>query len=386
VSTEPLRVLMVAARYLPDIGGIETHIDEVSRRLAKSSDFEITVLATDRTRSRPRREVIDGVTVLRVPAWPSNRDYYLAPGIASVVGQRGRWDVVHCQGIHTPVPVLAMLTARRARTPYVVTFHTGGHTLAHRNSLRTLQWRAIGPLLRNAASLAAVSRFEADTLSAQARLDGKPITVIRNGGTLPPPVPGTQVIPGRIVSPGRLERYKGHHRVIEALPQVIRGNPDAHLVIIGGGQYEAELWKFAERHGVTDRVTVTELPPADREEMATALAQASVVAAMSDYESQGIAVTEALSVGRPVVGCDIAAIGELVAQGLVQGVPPEASSSRIAEQLLKAMSAPRPATRPELPTWDTAAQELGELYLSTAGRRSNLRAGVSPSSSVHSGA
>lgn len=359
---------MVAARYLPDLGGIEMHVDEVSRRLAKAGDFKITVLATDRTRSRPRREIIEGVTVLRVPAWPSNRDYYFAPGIVGLIGQRGSWDIVHCQGVHTLVPVLAMLTARRARIPYVVTFHTGGHTLAHRNALRGLQWRAIGPLLRKSASLVAVSRFEAETMSAQARLEGKPISVIRNGGTLPSPTAGTRVIPGRIVSCGRLERYKGHHRVIEALPEVIRSNPAAHLAIIGGGPYEAELWKFAERYGVTDRVTITELPAADRKAMATVLAQASVVAAMSDYESQGIAVSEALSVGRPVVGCDIAAIGELVAEGLVHGVPTEATASVIAGQLLKAMSAPPQTARPRLPTWDAAALELGQLYLSTAGR------------------
>ena len=67
MSAKPLRVLMVTARYLPDMGGIETHVNEVSRRLAMNGDFEITVLATDRTRSRPDREVIEGVTVLRVP-------------------------------------------------------------------------------------------------------------------------------------------------------------------------------------------------------------------------------------------------------------------------------------------------------------------------------
>lgn len=102
-----------------------------------------------------------------------------------MVSQRGRWDIIHCQGIHTPVPVLAMLAAKRAVVPYVVTFHTGGHTLRHRNALRTIQWRVVGPMLRRASSLVAVSRFEADTLSAQARLGDKPIIVIRNGGTLP---------------------------------------------------------------------------------------------------------------------------------------------------------------------------------------------------------
>ena len=372
MSTEPLRVLMVAARYLPDMGGIEMHVDEVSRRLAKTGDFEVTVLATDRTRSRPRREIIDGVTVLRVPAWPSSRDYYLAPGIAGVVGQRDRWDLVHCQGIHTPVPVLAMLTARRARTPYMVTFHTGGHTLSYRNALRAIQWRLVGPLLRKAASLVAVSRFEANTLSAQARLGNKPITVIRNGGTLPPPPPGTQVIPGRIVSCGRLERYKGHHRVIEALPDVVRVNSEAHLTIIGRGPYEAELLDSAKHHGVADRVTIKELPPADRQAMATALAEASVIAAMSDYEAHPVAVMEALSVGRPVVGYDIAGIGELVSEGLVHGVTPGELPSTVAEQLLKAMSAPTSAAPPELPTWDTSAEELGQLYLATADRGPKL--------------
>jgi glycosyltransferase involved in cell wall biosynthesis len=368
MSAGPMRVLMVSASYLPEMGGTETHMREVSSRLAKTGDFEITVLAADRTRSRPRVEVIDGITVLRVPAWPSNRDYYLAPRIASVVGYRGTWDLVHCQGVHTPVSVLAMRAAARARTPYMVTFHSGGHTLPHRNALRSLQWRVIGPLLRKAASLVAVSRFEADSLSAQAHLGGRPVTVIPNGGTMPPPAPGTRSIPGRIVSAGRLERYKGHHRLIEALPHVIRGHADAHLVILGGGSYEAELRNFARRHGVAERVTIRRLPTAEREAMATAMAEASVVAAMSDYESQGITVLEALSLGRPVVGCDVAAISELVAEGLVRGVAPKASPTALARQLLEAMSAPAPAALPQLPTWDTSAEELRQLYLSSAGR------------------
>jgi glycosyltransferase involved in cell wall biosynthesis len=358
---------MVAARYLPDMGGIETHVHEVSQRLAGTGEFEITILATDRTRNRPVREVIGGVTVLRVPAWPRNRDYYLAPGIAQVAGRRGRWDIVHCQGIHTPVPVLGMLAAGRARTPYMVTFHTGGHTLAHRNALRNLQWRAVGPLLRNAAALVAVSPFEASTLAEQARLGGKPITVIRNGGTLPPPAPGTRVIPGRIVSCGRLERYKGHQRVIEALPEVVASDPDGHLVIIGRGPYEAELRDCATRHGVADRVTITQLPPDDRVAMATAMAEASVIAALSDYEAHPVAVMEALSVGRPVVGYDIAGIGDLVAEKLVRGVVPGSPAATVAAQLLETMRAAAPAVLPQLPTWDSSAAELGQLYLSTAG-------------------
>ena len=131
-----------------------------------------------------------------------------------------------------------MIAARRSGIPYLVTFHTGGHTLRHRNALRSIQWRLVGPLLRNAVSLIGVSRFEADSLSELSRLRGKPVAVIRNGGTLPPASQALSPVPGRIVSSARLERYKGHHRVIEALPYIIGDVPDAHLLVLGKGPYK----------------------------------------------------------------------------------------------------------------------------------------------------
>jgi glycosyltransferase involved in cell wall biosynthesis len=360
---------MVCARFLPDTGGVETHVYEVARRFSGLDGFDITVLATDRTRSMPRREVLEGITVLRVPAWPRGRDYYLAPGIAAVVGQRDRWDLVHCQGIHTPVPVLAMLAARRVGIPYVVTFHTGGHSLRHRNAMRSTQWRLTGRLLRNAVSLVGVSRFEAESLSEQAHLRGKPVTVIRNGGTLPPASAGTAAVSGRIVSSGRLERYKGHHRVIEALPHVMRDVPDAHLLVLGTGPYEAKLRELARRLGVVDRVTITHLPPADREGMARVLAESSVVAALSDYEAHPVAVMEALSVGRPVVGYDIAGIGELVSEGWVRGVTPGAPAISVARSLVEAMSASSLVDPAKLPTWDSSVDQLAQVYLASVGYR-----------------
>ena len=134
-NERPLRVLMVCPRYFPEVGGTETHVREVARRISGLGSFEITVLTTDRSRELPRQQVVDGITVLRVPAWPRGRDYYLAPGIATVIGQRG-WDLVHCQGIHTPVPLLAMISARRR--------HPLSHHLPHRRPLVRPQERHAG--------------------------------------------------------------------------------------------------------------------------------------------------------------------------------------------------------------------------------------------------
>lgn len=360
----PLRVLMVCPRYLPEVGGTEMHVHEVTRRLSALGSFEITVLATDRSRRLPRQDVVAGTSVLRVPSWPRRRDYYLAPGIGAVIRQR-RWDLVHCQGIHTPVPLLAMIAARRVGIPYLVTFHTGGHSSRLRNAMRTTQWRLAGPLLRHAASLIAVSHFEALGLARHARLGDKQVIVIRNGGALPPPRTGAVAVPGRIVSSGRLERYKGHHRVIEALPHVTREIPEAHLLILGSGPYERNLRKLARHLGVSDRVTIRHVAPADRQGMATALAGASVVAALSDYEAHPVAVMEALSVARPVVGYDIAGIGDLIAEGWVRGVPFGAPAAAVAQELVKAMSSQSLMDHVQLPSWDSCADQLAHVYLSS---------------------
>src|ERR1043166_5306855 len=77
---EALRIVMVCARYHPLTGGIETHVHETARRLADRA-CTVDVLTTDTTGELPRQEQIDGISILRVPAWPSWSDARFAPRI-----------------------------------------------------------------------------------------------------------------------------------------------------------------------------------------------------------------------------------------------------------------------------------------------------------------
>jgi glycosyltransferase involved in cell wall biosynthesis len=363
-KSRPLRVLEVSQRYFPDLGGTESHIHEVTTRINRLDDIDITVLATDRSRQLPRSErTAEGFDVIRRNAYPRNRDYYLAPGIARVITQ-GDWDLVHFQGVHTFVPPLGMLAARRAKVPYMLTFHTGGHSSPSRSAIRDSQWKVLTPLLRGAVRLIAVSRFERRRFEDATGIDASHFTVISNGGSLPElPEPVTPV-PGRIVSSGRLEKYKGHHRVIEALAELRRRDPEAHLVILGGGPYEGELRALASRLGVAEHVQMYQVDPRDRGAMATELASAQVLAALSDYEAHPVAIMEALTLGTPVVGFDVAGTGDLVEDGLVTGLPTTAAAADVADALEKAMLAgPRVlGDDVDFPTWDTCAAQLADVY------------------------
>jgi glycosyltransferase involved in cell wall biosynthesis len=331
---------------------------------------DVTVLTSDPGGKLPVREEVEGVHVRRVRAWPADRDYYFAPGIYREI-VRGRWDIIHCQCYHTLVTPVAMLAALRSRTPYVLTFHSGGHSSGLRNAIRGIQREVLRPLLARADKLIGVSRFEADFFRKHLRLPRSKFIVVYNGSTLPV-VEGLSDEPRQpnlIVSVGRLERYKGHQRAIAALPGILKERPDARLRIVGGGPYEAELRRLAEQLGVASQVEIGAIPPGDRAGMARVLASAALVVLFSEYEAHPVSVMEALAMGCPVLVTDTSGLGELADLGLVHRVPMASSDDEIAGAVLSELEHPLRRQAPNLPTWDGCAARLVGVYRSVLGAR-----------------
>ena len=357
-----LRVLFVTPRYAPYTGGVEMHVAQVARRVV-ARGAQATVLTTDVSGALPRAEQIDGVTIRRVRAYPAQRDYYFAPELQRVIAQ-GAWDIVHVQSYHTLVAPLAMWAAWRARLPYVLTFHGGGHSSRLRHTLRGVQQWTLRPLLARAVRLIAVAQFEVELYSRRLRLPQQRFVVIPNGADLTSVIPASLPAPAGtlIASVGRLERYKGHHRVIAALPGVLAQRPDARLWIAGSGPYEPELRQLAAQLGVTDRVEIEAVPPSDRTMMREALARTALVVLLSEYETHPIAVLEALSLQRPVLVARTSGLAELADRGWARAVPLDSTPDQIAAAMLEQLRRPLRPDDLQLPTWDECASELLILY------------------------
>ena len=367
-----LRVLLVAARYIPYVGGLETHVYEVGRRLA-GAGVEVTVLTTDVSGTLPTVEEFEGKQIRRVRAWPANRDYYFAPGIYKAITQ-GQWDIIHCQGYHNLVPPLAMLAALRANVPFVLSFHSGGDVTSLRKALRRVHWEMLRPLLSHAQKLIAVSRFEADYFQDHLRLPAERFIVIPNGAfpaqTMNPTMVTVDALDSAplILSVGRLERYKGHQRVIAAMPKVLEQIPDAKLRIAGTGPYESNLWEMARKLGLERHVEIRAVAPEDRGGMAALLSRANLIALLSEYESQGIAVMEALALRRPVLVANNTALREFAGLDLVYGVPLDSTPEQVARAMVHQLQQPILPQNIALPTWDDCASSLLALYQTIARR------------------
>lgn len=115
---------------------------------------------------------------------------------------------------------------------------------------------------------------------------------------------------------GRLQRWKGMHYLIEAMPAILREHPDAHCVIVGGQhafepEYPDQLRRRVADANLGDHVTFAGL----QHNIPHWMQAMDLVVHASDKEPFGIVVIEAMALGKPVAATDTAGPTEIISHG-----------------------------------------------------------------------
>ena len=165
-----------------------------------------------------------------------------------------------------------------------------------------------------------------------------------------------------LASIGRLERYKGHHRVIAAFPEVLGRSRRRRCKVVGSGPYEDELRRQARELGIADRVEFTSIPADRPEAMAELLGRISLVVLMSEFETHPLVALEAAAAGCRLLVADASGLGELARDGFARAIPLEESPEAVGRAAVEELAKPPPEKRPTLSSWDECAEELLRLY------------------------
>ena len=170
--------------------------------------------------------------------------------------------------------------------------------------------------LRHADAVVAVSGFTQKALERLMDVATEKITLIHNGVNTErfTPGPRNNVLMDRhdlhgkqiILTVGRIVPRKGLDTVIRALPQIRQQAPNAHYLVVGGGDYRPMLEQLAGMVGVTDHVTfagrVAEEELVDYYRLCDLFAMPNRDMPDGDTEGFGLVFLEANACAKPVVG------------------------------------------------------------------------------------
>ena len=115
-----LRVLMMAQRYKPYIGGVEKHVEQVAEALARRN-CKVTVLTTRPDARLPERERVGATDIIRLPTGIDRNPLLLLKWFASNREMMREFQIVHC---HDFIPILLWATPFRMVLPGRLIFAT----------------------------------------------------------------------------------------------------------------------------------------------------------------------------------------------------------------------------------------------------------------------
>ena len=353
----PLRILALLTDGFGSTGGIGRYNRDLLGALAASA-------CTDRVVALPRIGVVLGSDVPpKITQRAAQRDrvrYSLQATHMGVTG--GPWSLIFCG--HLFMAPLAALLSRLLRIPYWLQLH--GIEAWQRPS------RVTAAAVQSAEVVTAVSRYTrhrflqwseiapdrvrvlANTVEARFQPGPKPLALIERHG-----LAGRRVA----LTVSRLaasERYKGHDRVIAAMPAVLRRVPDAVYLIAGDGDDRTRLEGLVASAGLATSVSFAgavldrELPDYYR------LADTFVMP--STGEGFGIVFLEAAATGLPVIAGNRDGSVDALADGvlgiLVDPDNPEALADALVAGLLRGTSRAADLRRFEHPTFNGQVDAL----------------------------
>ncbi|KKG01422.1 glycosyltransferase family 4 protein [Methanosarcina mazei] len=346
-----MKIAQICPRYSPDIGGVETHVKEISERLVRAG-HDVEVITTDPSGKLEKRDTINGVKILRFRSFAPGNAYYFAPQIYFYL-KKHNFDVIHAHSYHALPALFAALGKRGRRFVFTPHYHRSGHT-AFRNLLHK-PYRLFGKVIFSRSdSVICVSEYEKRLVEADFRVSGKTVkipngisfeefehlrtrqkveSVERKAGeeaTGEKQIGKDKVGKEKILLyVGRLEEYKGVQYIIQSLPEL----KDFRLKVVGKGPYEEELRNMAKKLGVAERVEW--LKNLSREELLECYADADIFLMLSSHEAYGITVAEALAAGTSCVIAKGSALEEFVEGENCAGIENPVTVEKVIDSLQK---------------------------------------------------
>jgi glycosyltransferase involved in cell wall biosynthesis len=232
-----------------------------------------------------------------------------------------------------PISFASLNVARKNDIPFIL-------TPVHHPRWKDWRYRAYDWLYRQADGVITLTEAEKNILVKEIGVREERIYVTGMGPVLASrPEPEAFCLDRKISGPfvlflGQHFQYKGFSKVLEAAPLVWGKIPEVNFVFIGPAVGNSEQYFQQNSDPRIHRLGQVSL-----QEKTNALAACALLCVPSTQESFGGVYTEAWSFEKPVIGCPIPAVSEVIADG-IDGYLVKQNSTEIADRIIDLISNP----------------------------------------------
>lgn len=384
--------LLLINNEFPPIGGGGSTVTKYALRYLVQAGHDVTLI-TSQFQSLPKREIVEGATVIRIPAIRRYKDFCAAWelvifGVSALVytffySLRHQIDFIQAY-FAVPAGWVAWIVHRVRGIPYAVYF--GGSDIPGANPSRYKNvYPFLKPLLKaiwRGAEFRTVCSDELVRLAYEAD-PASTFLMIPNGVETdrfrPIDRPANPKI--TVLFIGRLIRRKGFQRVIKALPRLGElAKQPFEIEVVGSGAFQQTLDDLAQERGVSDLIRYVGTVPYDRLEKS--YQEADIFVLTSLYEGMPAVILEAMGCGLPIVASDVGGNNEIVKEGENGFLIPGDDGEKLARDLATLINDPelrrrlgkRSRTMALNYDWGTIMAEYNKLY---ERHTHNRRSGVS---------
>lgn len=371
--------LLLINNEFPPIGGGGSTVTKYALRYLVQAGHTVTLI-TSSYKGLPKREVIEGATVIRIPAIRKRKDYS-SMGELVIFGLSALWYTIGFLTRHkvdfiqayfaVPAGWVAWLIHLFTGIPYAIYF--GGSDVPGSNPSRYKHiYPFITPLLKMIWRKAAFRTVCSQELVRLAGIVDPKHTFIcipngvETGRFKPIDRPANPKV--KLLFIGRLIYRKGLQRVVQALPQVrAKTNVPFEIEVVGTGDARPELDALAERLGVTGLIHYVGMVPYDQLEKSYQYADVFVLTSLS--EGMPSVILEAMGCGLPIVASNVGGNNEIVHEGengfLIDedDVLADRLVALITDQALRARMGAKSREMAATYDWGNIMKQYNDLYL-----------------------
>ncbi|CAO3660206.1 unnamed protein product [Umbelopsis vinacea] len=321
----PYNICMVSDFFYPNVGGVESHLYQLSQQLSQRGHKVIIITHAYGQRTGVRY-LTNGLKVYYVPTMVIYSSatlptiYGFLPIFRNIV-IRENIDIVHGHGAFSSLCHEAILHGRTMGLKACFTDHS---LFGFADASSILTNKLLKFTLSDIDHAICVSHTSKENTVLRAALSPRHVSVIPNA------VVASQFLPDpsaadpnyiTIVVISRLVYRKGMDLLVAIIPRICAMHPKVKFIIGGDGPKRIDLEQMREKHLLHDRVEL--IGPVKHHDVRNVLIQGHIFLNTSLTEAFCIAIVEAACAGLLVVSTKVGGVPEVLPRHMINYAKPE---------------------------------------------------------------